>query len=441
MGSKNISKLFQKLKNKADFSLLKKAVEFGRVNLRSLFNLPFFYFRAKRGIKVLLSGARHGSYFRNLYMILPCRNQGSAERSKAGSYFAIISVILLGLILFSSGHSPKAALIQTSYLKSSDGAFLSSLFKELAGSKEQDLFLGQKEILLPESPDLSLIQENSLAEVSCPQILSLKALGAIVGEGFADTRKEIVEYIVQPGDTLSLVAKRFNLSELNTLLWANNLESSKILVGQKLIILPVDGVIHHVKTDETVNEIAKIYKGKIEEVIAFNELSPEGNIYIGDILIVPGGKMPSKPSIIVQVPIGNSYFIIPTEGKISQGLHWYNAIDIANKCGTPIYAAASGTVLKVKMTSSRARWAYSGFGNHLTILHPNGVVTYYGHILYLSNSVSPGDEVYQGQKIASMGGQPGTPGAGRSTGCHLHFGVSHAKNPLRNYPVLSFIAY
>ena len=89
--------------------------------------------------------------------------------------------------------------------------------------------------------------------------------------------------------------------------------------------------------------------------------------------------------------------------------------------------AAGGRVLKVRLTSSTSRWAFGGAGNHITILHPNGVVTTYGHIA--TSFVNPGDEVSQGQIIALIGGQPGTPGAGRSTACHLHFGVSGAKNP------------
>jgi hypothetical protein len=39
------------------------------------------------------------------------------------------------------------------------------------------------------------------------------------------------------------------------------------------------------------------------------------------------------------------------------------------------------------------------------------------------------DVILPGDKIALMGGQPGTPGAGLSTGCHLHFGVTGAANP------------
>jgi murein DD-endopeptidase MepM/ murein hydrolase activator NlpD len=282
-----------------------------------------------------------------------------------------------------------------------------------------------------ETPDFLLIQNSSLRASTPPVLISPQVLGSLV-EGYEkeDVQKVIVEYEVEPGDTLSAIAEKFNIS-LNTLLWANNLNQNSIIQpGQKLIVPPVTGVIHHVKAGDTISEIAQKYKGKIEEIIAFNELSSEGDIYVGDVLIIPNGVMP-KPEIKsnpIQVPLASSYFIYPTlSHRISQGLHWYNAVDFAGQCGDPIFAAAAGQVLKVKLTSSTSRWAFGGAGNHLTILHPNGVVTMYGHIL--TSFVNPGDQVSQGQIIALMGGQPGTPGAGLSTGCHLHFGVSGARNP------------
>jgi hypothetical protein len=206
------------------------------------------------------------------------------------------------------------------------------------------------------------------------------------------------------------------------LLWANNLSSkSKISVGQKLIILPVSGAIHYVKSGETLSEIAKIYKGDVEKIVSFNELSDEKDIFVGDILVIPDGIMPASRPQYSEIPVANSYFIVPTNGRISQGLHWYNAVDFANECGAPIFAAAGGQVQKVK-------YGYNmGAGNYLTILHPNGVVTMYGHIL--SSLVNPGDQVSQGQIIAFVDGKPGTPGAGISTGCHVHFEVIGARNP------------
>ena len=78
-------------------------------------------------------------------------------------------------------------------------------------------------------------------------------------------------------------------------------------------------------------------------------------------------------------------------------------------------------------------------GNYITILHSNGTVTYYGHLMALL--VVPGDKVYTGQNIALMGGAPGMAGAGDSTGCHVHFEVVGATNPLGKYPVGTKISY
>jgi len=346
-------------------------------------------------------------------------------------YFGIISVISIGLIFLTSDSS------RTKFIQSNEGAFFDSFFDSLTGSKEGNLFLGIKDILPLEPPDSNIIGENSLAGFSPTWVPSLKVFGSIFGqEDIPEDRKDIFEYVVEPGDNLWSIAGKFDIS-LDTLCWANDLSKTSIIKsGKKLVILPVDGIIHHVKSGDTVGEIAKTYKGEVERIVAFNELSDEGDIYISDILVIPDGAMPKKAPTFTQVPLASSYFIFPTQGKITQGLHWYNAIDIANKCGTPIYAAASGTVLKVRITSSRSRW---GIGNYIKILHDNEIVTYYGHIS--TSFVAQGETVYRGQKIALIGGQPGTPGAGRSTGCHLHFGVSGAKNPLRNYSVGSYIGY
>ncbi|MEM5872181.1 MAG: M23 family metallopeptidase [Candidatus Aenigmatarchaeota archaeon] len=247
---------------------------------------------------------------------------------------------------------------------------------------------------------------------------------------FFNDSKEIKEYIVEKGDTLSSLSQKFGIST-ETIIWANNLnKNSSLKVGQKLIILPISGVLHYVKNGDTLEAIAKTYKADLSEIIAFNELSSKEKIYIGDILIIPNGVMPqpsnSKLTPIQEQPLASSYFIVPVSSPyiISQGLHWYNAVDFTHAggaCGKPVLAAAGGQVLKISYG-----WNM-GAGNYLKILHPNGVITMYGHLQTIL--VKEGDNVFQGQMIALIGGQPGTPGAGKSTGCHLHFSVQGAKNP------------
>jgi murein DD-endopeptidase MepM/ murein hydrolase activator NlpD len=334
-------------------------------------------------------------------------------------YFGLFSFILMGSLFFGSN-----SLAKLSYFSNNDALFFSPLFKNNEVAGDNNLFFGQSKGLTLETPDLKIIGDNSVYGISTPRLLTTQTLGNIFG-GINQDRKDIIDYIVQPGDSLDKIAEEFNIS-WQTITWTNNIsKNSPLKAGQNLVILPVSGVIHFVKSGDTISEISKTYKSNEESIIAFNNL--DGRIYIGDILIIPDGIMPSKPiPSISQTQLANSFFIYPAEGVISQGLHYYNAVDIANKFGTPIRAAAAGVVQGV-----RYGWNLGG-GNNITILHENNVVTYYGHLS--SMSVRSGDAVYAGQIIGFMGI------TGITTGSHLHFQVVGAKNPF-NFPKGTQIKY
>ena len=367
----------------------------------------------------MLDYSRSKSFFDSL-----CRKIKGSQKTPCLCLTAI-SAFLFILVSLASGQLIKSL--------PNEGDFsLASVSKALEEEKK-DVFINQNQKIWSESPEFLLVENSCLKASSPPTDFSPQVLGALVG-GYEveDTKKVITEYEVEEGDTLWSLSNKFNVS-LNTILWANDLNSNSILkLGQKLIILPVSGVIYHVKSGDTISDIAKTYKGKTEDIIAFNNLPSEGDVYVGDIVIVPNGVIPAPSSqqAPVWVPLADSYFICPIAApcRITQGLHWYNAIDFSHgKCGEPIYAAAAGEVIKVYLTNSTSRWANGGAGNTISILHPNGVVTSYGHVA--ASLVTPGQPVSQGQIIALMGGQPGTPGAGLSTGCHVHLGVSGARNP------------
>lgn len=87
--------------------------------------------------------------------------------------------------------------------------------------------------------------------------------------------------------------------------------------------------------------------------------------------------------------------------------------DIPTSVGTPVHAAAGGYVA----------WNRTGrqYGNYTMIVHPGGIATIYAH---LSKFVAkPDTYVERGDVIGLSGGRPGDPGAGLSTGAHLHFEV------------------
>lgn len=96
---------------------------------------------------------------------------------------------------------------------------------------------------------------------------------------------------------------------------------------------------------------------------------------------------------------------------------FHEGIDFVGDVGTPIYAAAGGTVAKAEY--------HSEYGNMVEIEHGNGISSRYAHTSQML--VKEGEQVKTGQKIALLGG------TGRSTGPHLHFEIRYKgvpQNPL-----------
>jgi murein DD-endopeptidase MepM/ murein hydrolase activator NlpD len=115
----------------------------------------------------------------------------------------------------------------------------------------------------------------------------------------------------------------------------------------------------------------------------------------------------------------SSGLIWPVNGPVTSpfGYRWgrlHAGIDIGVPYGTPIHAAASGTVVL-------AGWV-GGYGNYTCIDHGGGMATCYAH--QSSFAVSTGEHVTQGQVIGYVGS------TGHSFGPHLHFEVRINGNPV-----------
>ena len=94
-------------------------------------------------------------------------------------------------------------------------------------------------------------------------------------------------------------------------------------------------------------------------------------------------------------------------GPINGGFDWHPGLDIAVDIGTPVYAAAMGTV-------EMAGWN-GGYGQYVKIRHGNGYGSAYGHMSGIA--VRTGQQVRKGEIIGFVGS------TGYSTGPHLHFEV------------------
>ena len=273
--------------------------------------------------------------------------------------------------------------------------------------------------------DISLVDGSALVPQDGPS-------GTAASVAARPSSSAVSVYVVRAGDNLSTIAEMHGVS-VNTIKWANDLKGT-IHEGQELVILPVSGVRHKVISGDTVASLAKKYSAEEDEIRAHNDLT--GELAAGQDILIPNGTIAAAPSVKIAAKAKTSgsgagasvaaggpaaasgYYGWPVAGGIiTQGIHGYNGIDIGAPNGTPIYAAAAGTVVV-----AIGNGGYNGgYGNYVVVQHSNGTQTLYAHMT--SVQTSSGATVANGEQIGTVGN------TGKSTGNHLHFEVRGASNP------------
>ncbi len=257
-------------------------------------------------------------------------------------------------------------------------------------------------------------------------------------------RFDVIQYVVQKGDTVFGIAEKYGLNP-STILWGNYStlydDPHFLKPGQSLNILPVDGAYYQWNRGDGLNGVADGLKVTPEDIINFpgNHLKAENigdyahpNIEPGTWLIVPGGHRDfitwtgqrvtrTDPAVakvygagfcgtVVDGAVGTGNFIWPTVQHYISGFVFspetnHYAIDIGGANGQNIVAADNGVIVY-------AGWNDHGYGNMVVIDH-GGWQTLYAHLQ--SVNVACGASVYQGDVIGWMGV------TGNSSGPHLHF--------------------
>ena len=377
-----------------------------------------------------------------------------------GTYSSFLVPVMLFTVVFSISTVP---LLAHASILSFFG------FGEKVQAESIDFERNSQTISLPKplvSPNM--IAEHGKYTVEDSETLT-ETLKAHIGPlGSAEDAKNytadtISIYTVKKGDTLPVIADMLGVSE-NTIRWANDLGSkSSIKEGDVLTILPVTGIIHTIKKGDTLKSIAKKYKADVDEIALYNNLDADDKLASGTDIIIPDGEegsilaqtIPQKAKTATTTkvqttkkstttssnedlplytygktrlvlghdgPEYSGYYIRPVAaGKLTQGLHGWNGVDIAAPLNTPVLAAADGVVI----TAKNSGWN-TGYANYVVIRHSNGTQTLYAHLN--KATVTIGQTVSQGEQIGLLGS------TGRSTGPHVHFEVRGAKNPLGDNP-------
>lgn len=267
------------------------------------------------------------------------------------------------------------------------------------------------EIDLP--PQRELVVRSSLA----PSQDEFAVIGEVSGVDPAQfARLEVTEYIVQPGDTLGEIALDHGL-ELDTLISFNQIEDVRRLQAGATFKIPNrDGLLYTVKSGDSIASVAERHGTTVNAILDANDMRSQ-TITVGQVLFVPNAQLNETELRIIL----GELFEWPTRGSFTSGFgmradpftgfpRFHNGIDLANRIGTPIRAAASGRVVHIESQ-------IGNYGRFVIVRHPDGFQTLYAHLDTFS--VRTGQYVDRGTVLGRMGN------TGRSTGPHLHFSVIH----------------
>ncbi|MBA4181362.1 MAG: hypothetical protein C0506_12295 [Anaerolinea sp.] len=278
-------------------------------------------------------------------------------------------------------------------------------------------------------------------------VASAAAVSGEVGAGvkpladFVDPKQPFALYVVQPGDSTSAVAAKFNIS-LRTLLDNNptvgGKDGSLLPLGLQLLVPRKDGILYKVTglADTSVSAIVKKYDNiAVDTVVNYrpNAIADASSLKTGEFVLLPGATVkpppppPPAPARSGSAPPGTGAPAPGGSGKFSYPLAKWNGVsdpfgtdrgggtyhtgidlDLYSYRNSPIYAACDGTVIATEYLT------YS-YGYHVIIDCGEGWTTLYAHMSAIL--VSPGQRVSAGTQVGVSGV------TGFTTGEHLHFEI------------------
>ncbi len=250
----------------------------------------------------------------------------------------------------------------------------------------------------------------------------------------AEDVRPIVHYPLGPDDTLATLANFFQITP-EVIAFSNGITDPTLKgqQGREILIPPGQGALYTVQDGDTVESVAARFKVEPSAIMGYNRLYFEPEHFgPGQLVFVPGAAVPAlvwqtaettadtqedadTPIVFTRpaptVVYGNGVLAWPVDHPVISQYFWayHQAVDLAVPYGSPIHAAADGTVVY-------AGWVAVG-GLCVQIKHAGGIETGYYHTSVVF--VSAGQKVQKGQVIARVGL------TGVTTGPHVHFDVRH----------------
>lgn len=115
---------------------------------------------------------------------------------------------------------------------------------------------------------------------------------------------DIEEYTAQPGDNVTNIATKFNVTS-DSIRWSNNITGEAVTVGAVLLIPPVNGIIYTVQAGDTPDGLAAKFRADREKIIAYND-AEIGGLVAGRRIIIPDGSQQLATAPLATNPAASS---------------------------------------------------------------------------------------------------------------------------------------
>jgi surface antigen len=193
---------------------------------------------------------------------------------------------------------------------------------------------------LPEATAVTNQAETVNAELAVTPVNNIVAAKPqVVATDYA-SNQNIHSYVVKAGDTVASLAVKFDVTS-SSIDWSNDLTGNNLIVGSKLLIPPVNGIVYTVKAGDTPQSLATKYSANAIQITEFNDAEING-LTPGETILIPGGQ------VQVAAPAYNFFAQYGSNGYDFGYCTWYVASQIAvpsnwgNASSWAYYARLSG---------------------------------------------------------------------------------------------------
>ena len=219
----------------------------------------------------------------------------TSKKSRKSNFFTrnwpyiLALVLLFGLVFFgsrdksldSNDSMSLQSIASNNYSVSADQVSEFYVVAELANS--MDLFSSND--VANNYVSISVLQQNSQVldtsgKLSKPIIVDVGHLS-----------RGVISYTVGPGETMDSIAGKYGITT-DQIRWSNNLNSTNVSEGQRLLVPSVPGIAYTVKDGDTVESLANKYSSNVDQIIALNDLEQNGTLTPGTVIILPSGSLP-----------------------------------------------------------------------------------------------------------------------------------------------------